>query len=288
MSTQTPQATGGTAKKSPNTPMDRVWQDNGPERRTGESAFVVDLQGFEGPMDLLLHLARNQKVDLTQISVLELARQYLAFVEHAKSVRMELAADYLVMAAWLAFLKSKLLIPQPKNDDEPSGEEMAAILQFRLQRLEAMRDAAAKLVNRHRLGRDVFARGAPETVIVEKRSLFEANLYDLLGAYAEARQRDTHEEVVIQQRKVWSLKDARSALRRMVGDIGDWAALDTFLVDAVGDASERTSALASAFAVSLEMVREGEIDLKQDKAFAPLMLRRRPSMAKDDIQGDVQ
>lgn len=268
--------------------MDRVWQDNGPERRTGESAFVVDLQGFEGPMDLLLHLARNQKVDLTQISVLELARQYLAFVEHAKSVRMELAADYLVMAAWLAFLKSKLLIPQPKNDDEPSGEEMAAILQFRLQRLEAMRDAAAKLVNRHRLGRDVFARGAPETVIVEKRSLFEANLYDLLGAYAEARQRDTHEEVVIQQRKVWSLKDARSALRRMVGDIGDWASLDAFLTDAVGDASERTSALASAFAVSLEMVREGEIDLKQDKAFAPLMLRRRPSMAKDDIQGDVQ
>ncbi|MEL6919605.1 MAG: ScpA family protein [Pseudomonadota bacterium] len=256
--------------------MDRVWQDNSLERRAGETAFVVDLDGFEGPMDLLLHLARNQKVDLTQISVLELARQYLSFVEHAKAVRMELAADYLVMAAWLAFLKSKLLIPQPKNDDEPSGQEMAAILQFRLQRLEAMRDAAAKLINRHRLGRDVFARGAPETVIVERLSLFEANLYDLLGAYAENRQRDAHEEVVIPQRKVWSLKDARTVLRRLVGDMGEWASLDAFLVDAVGDPRERASALASAFAVSLEMVREGEIDLKQEKAFARLMLRKKP------------
>jgi len=259
------------------TPMDPVWQDNGPERRAGDPAFLVDLAGFEGPLDLLLHLARNQKVDLKQISVLELARQYLAFVEEAKAVRMELAADYLVMAAWLAFLKSKLLIPKIKDDDGPSGEEMAAILQFRLRRLEAMRDVAAKLINRHRLGRDVFVRGAPETVIVEKRSLFEASLYDLLGAYAEARQRDVSDEVVIERRKVWSLKDARSILRRMVGDIGDWSALDAFLIDAVTDPRERASALASAFAVSLEMVREGEIDIRQDRPFSALMLRKRPA-----------
>ncbi|MEO1749373.1 MAG: ScpA family protein [Pseudomonadota bacterium] len=268
---------GNAAQKVPATPMDPVWQDNGPERRTGDPAFLVDLAGFEGPLDLLLHLARNQKVDLKQISILELARQYLAFVEEAKAVRMELAADYLVMAAWLAFLKSKLLIPKVKGEDGPSGEEMAAILQFRLRRLEAMRDAAAKLVNRHRLGRDVFVRGAPETVIVEKRSLFEASLYDLLGAYADARQRDVSDEVVIERRKVWSLKDARSILRRMVGDIGDWATLDAFLIDAAADPRERASALASAFAVSLEMVREGEIDIRQEKPFSTLMLRKRPT-----------
>lgn len=267
---------GDTGQSSPAVPMDPVWQDNGPERRTGDPAFLVDLEGFEGPLDLLLHLARNQKVDLKQISVLELARQYLTFVEEAKVVRMELAADYLVMAAWLAYLKSKLLIPQVKDEDGPSGEEMAAILHFRLRRLEAMRDAAAKLVNRHRLGRDVFARGAPETVIVEKRSLFEASLFGLLGAYADARQRDVSDEVVIERRKVWSLKDARTILRKLVGDIGDWAALDMFLIDAVSDPRERTSALASAFAVSLEMVREGEIDIRQDKPFSALMLRRRP------------
>lgn len=262
--------------------MDRVWSDGGPERLSGEPAFLVDLTGFEGPLDLLLHLARNQKVDLKQISILALAQQYLAFVEQAKAVRMELAADYLVMAAWLAFLKSKLLIPQPKDDDEPSGEEMAAILQFRLQRLEAMRDAAAKLVNRHRLGRDVFARGAPETVIIEKRNSFEASLYDLLGAYADTRQRDANQEVTIERRKVWSLSDARGALRRLVGEVGEWAALDGFLIDFIDDPADRASALASAFAVSLEMVREGEIDLRQDRPFAPLMLRKRPETDKDD------
>lgn len=256
--------------------MDAVWQDNGPERTTDDPSFLVDVGGFEGPLDLLLHLARSQKVDLTQISVLQLARQYLAFIDKARAVRMELAADYLVMAAWLAFLKSKLLIPQPKSGDEPSGEELAAVLQFRLQRLEAMRDAAAKLINRHRLGRDVFQRGAPETVMVEKRSEFDASLFDLLSAYAQSRQRDLGDEVVIHHRKVWSLKDARSMLQRMLGHMGvadDWAALDQFLIQLVDDPKERVSALASAFAVSLEMVREGELVLRQEGAFAPIMMR---------------
>ncbi|MGN6767846.1 MAG: segregation and condensation protein A, partial [Rhizobiaceae bacterium] len=170
-------------------PFERLWADNDTERATSEPSLVVDVDGFEGPLDLLLHLARNQKVDLARISVLALAEQYLLFIERARHFRLELAADYLVMAAWLAYLKSKLLIPKQPGDEEATGEEMAAVLQFRLQRLEAMRDAAARLVNRNRLGRDVFARGMPEAVVVEKRNEFSASLYDLLTAYAAQRQR---------------------------------------------------------------------------------------------------
>ena len=154
-------------------PMEALW-DTGTDRGLNEPALVIDVQGFEGPLDLLLHLARNQKVDLARISVLALAEQYLLFVEHAQAVRLELAADYLVMAAWLAYLKSKLLIPKTPDDDGETGEELAAALHFRLKRLEAMRDAAAKLVNRNRLGRDVFARGMPELVVLEKTNEYSA------------------------------------------------------------------------------------------------------------------
>ncbi len=170
-------------------PMDRLWAENDDSRAASDPALVVDVDGFEGPLDLLLHLARNQKVDLARISILALAEQYLAFIETARTLRLELAADYLVMAAWLAFLKSKLLIPKQPGEEGESGEELAAVLQFRLKRLEAMRDAAARLVNRNRLGRDVFARGMPELVIVEKRNEWSATLYDLLTAYAVQRQR---------------------------------------------------------------------------------------------------
>ena len=170
-------------------PMDRLWAENDDSRAASDPALVVDVDGFEGPLDLLLHLARNQKVDLARISVLALAEQYLVFIETARTLRLELAADYLVMAAWLAFLKSKLLIPKQPGEEGESGEELAAVLQFRLKRLEAMRDAAARLVNRNRLGRDVFARGMPELVIVEKRNEWSATLYDLLTAYAVQRQR---------------------------------------------------------------------------------------------------
>ncbi|SES06988.1 ScpA family protein [Rhizobium sp. NFR03] len=263
-------------------PMDAHWQAD--ERALHEAELVVDIAGFEGPLDLLLHLARNQKVDLSRISVLALAEQYIAFIESARSIRLELAADYLVMAAWLAFLKSRLLIPQPHKDDGPSGEEMASALAFRLKRLEAMRDAATRLVNRNRLGRDVFARGAPEHIPVERTSAFEASLYDLLQAYASLRQREAVMQVTIERRQVWSLADARLILARLMGGLSDWTALDDFLLRYVGDPRQRVSAVASAFAASLEMVREGRLEIRQAAAFAPIYVRLGDNpMTEDEI-----
>ena len=258
-------------------PFERLWADNDTERATSEPSLVVDVDGFEGPLDLLLHLARNQKVDLARISVLALAEQYLLFIERARHFRLELAADYLVMAAWLAYLKSKLLIPKQPGDEEATGEEMAAVLQFRLQRLEAMRDAAARLVNRNRLGRDVFARGMPEAVVVEKRNEFSASLYDLLTAYAAQRQRRAITNVQIAKRGVWSLKDARGILMRLVGQMRDWTALDSFLLDYLATPEERVTAIASSFAASLELVREGHLEMRQEQAFAALYMRSKPN-----------
>lgn len=256
--------------------MDVLWQDATSERGTHEESLMVDLAGFEGPLDLLLHLARTQKVDLTRISVLALAEQYLQFIDRARRVRIELAADYLVMAAWLAYLKSRLLIPRQAKDDGPSGEEMAASLAFRLKRLEAMRDAASRLVNRNRLGRDVFARGMPEHIATERRSAFEASLYDLVSAYAALRQRQAITQVTIEKRTVWSLADAREILVQLVGGFDDWTALDHFLLRYLADPAERATAIASAFAATLEMVREGRLELRQDGAFQPIYLRRGP------------
>lgn len=267
--------------------MERLWTGDEEKRGLSEPALVVDVDGFEGPLDLLLHLARNQKVDLARISVLALAEQYIAFIERARQLRLELAADYLVMAAWLAYLKSKLLIPKQPGDEGESGEEMAAILQFRLKRLEAMRDAAARLVNRNRLGRDVLARGLPETVIVEKRNEYSASLYDLLTAYAAQRQRQAITNVQIAKRGVWSLKEAREILTRLIGDIRDWTALDTFLVRWTTTLEERATAIASSFAASLEMVREGAIEVRQDEAFAPLFMRSRQKAAAHAAAGEV-
>jgi len=256
-------------------PMDRLWAENDDSRLTGDPSLVVDVAGFEGPLDLLLHLARNQKVDLARISILALAEQYLAFVEKVRVLRLELAADYLVMAAWLAFLKSKLLIPKLPGEEGESGEELAAVLQFRLKRLEAMRDAAARLVNRNRLGRDVFARGMPEMVIVEKRNAYSASLYDLLTAYAQQRQRQAINNVTIARRTVWSLKDAREMLARLIGTVGDWTALDSFLIEYLAAPEEKRTAMASSFAATLEMVREGKLEVRQDQVFAPIYLRGR-------------
>jgi segregation and condensation protein A len=253
-------------------PMDKLWEEQ--DRALSDKSLMVDLDGFEGPLDLLLHLARTQKVDLAKISVLALAEQYLAFVEDARKLRLELAADYLVMAAWLAFLKSKLLIPQKSDEEEQSGEEMAQALAFRLKRLEAMREAATRLINRNRLGRDIFARGMPEPIVIEKTSDYEASLYDLLTAYASQRQRNSLSLVTIAKRKVWSLTDARGILSRIVGKIDDWTALDQFLLTYLHDnEEERRTALASSFAASLEMVREGHLDIRQDGLFAPIFLR---------------
>lgn len=261
-------------------PMDRLWAENDETRLTGDPELVVDVNGFEGPLDLLLHLARNQKVDLTRISILALVEQYLAFIDKARAVRLELAADYLVMAAWLAFLKSKLLIPKQPGDEGESGEELAAVLQFRLRRLEAMRDAAARLVNRNRLGRDVLARGQPELVIVEKRNQYSATLYDLLTAYASQRQRQAITNVQIAKRGVWSLKQARDILTRLVGPLQDWTVLDSFLVEYLASPGEKRTAVASSFAASLELVREGKLEVRQQEAFAPIYLRGRSQNAK--------
>jgi segregation and condensation protein A len=254
--------------------MDKLWQDVTPERLTGEAGLVIDVAGFVGPLDLLLHLARSQKVDLSRISVLALAEQYLQFVETARRVRIELAADYLVMAAWLAFLKSKLLIPQQAKDDGPSGEEMAATLAFRLKRLEAMREAAERLVNRAQLGRDIFARGAPEHIPHINRSAYEANLYDLLSAYANLRQRQAITQVTIEKRQVWSLVEARELLNSLLGDVGEWTVLDQYLLQYVPDPAMRVTAIASAFAASLELVREGSLQIRQEGAFQPIYMRR--------------
>ena len=263
-------------------PMDDLWQEAAEGRGLHEESLVVDLAGFEGPLDLLLHLARTQKVDLTRISVLALAEQYLAFVEKARKIRIELAADYLVMAAWLAYLKSRLLIPKQAKDDGPSGEEMAASLAFRLKRLEAMRDAATRLINRNRLGRDVFARGMPEHIPTERRSAFEASLYDLLNAYSSLRQRQAVTQVTIEKRSVWSLSEAREILSLLVGEFEDWTALDHFMLRYLTDPAERTTAIASAFAATLELVREGRLELRQDGAFQPIYLRRGPNPDGDD------
>ncbi|MGI2032333.1 segregation and condensation protein A [Rhizobium panacihumi] len=255
------------------TPMEKLWQD-ADDRAVTDPALVIDVSGFEGPLDLLLHLARTQKVDLQRISVLALAEQYLLFIDSARKVRIELAADYLVMAAWLAFLKSKLLIPQQvRGDDGPSGEEMAAILAFRLKRLEAMREQATMLVNRNRIGRDIFVRGAPEHIPQRSQSAFDASLYDLLSAYANLRQRQAVTQVTIERRKVWSLVEARQMLTDMIGEIGDWTALQDYLLQYM-PAEERVTATASAFAASLELVREGKLEIRQDGAFQPIYMRQ--------------
>lgn len=254
-------------------PMDKLWSDDAGERGVTEPALVIDVAGFEGPLDLLLHLARSQKVDLARISVLALAEQYLEFVESARRVRLELAADYLVMAAWLAYLKSRLLIPQQKNSDEPSGEEMAATLAFRLKRLEAMREAAAKLTARSRLGVDVFARGMPEHIPEKAGQVFDASLYDLLSAYALLRQRQAVTQVTIARREVWSLADAREILLLLLGEDLGWTSLDRYLARYLAAPADRATAIASSFAASLELVREGRLQIRQDGAFGEIYMR---------------
>ncbi|HEY1943659.1 MAG TPA: ScpA family protein [Roseiarcus sp.] len=247
--------------------------DFGVERSEGEPAFTVDLDGFEGPLDLLLELARRQKVDLARISVLALAEQYLAFVEAARRLRLELAADYLVMAAWLAYLKSRLLLPAPAKPEGGDAAELADALAQRLRRLEQIRNAAEALINRPRMGRDFFARGAPEGIAKSSAVVYEATLYDLLSAYARQSQRHAQARVRFKARVVWSLAEAREALTRLLGEAIDWTELDTWLLAYVEPKMRRT-ARASSFSASLELVREGQIELRQEQAFAPIWVRR--------------
>jgi segregation and condensation protein A len=257
----------------------QIWETYQPaDRAPDQPALMVDVDGFEGPLDLLLALARSQKVDITRISILALADQYLTFIEKIRDLRLEVAADYLVMAAWLAYLKSRLLLPEAEGD-EPTGEELAADLAFRLRRLEAMREAAARLANRNRLGRDVFGRGAPEPIALIKKSEYQATLYDLLAAYAARRQELAISVVHVRAREVWSLHDAREVLNRMIGRLAEWTPIDVFLSPYFTSAEMRASVRASSFGASLELVREGRIDLRQIEAFAPLYIRDRIHVA---------
>jgi segregation and condensation protein A len=240
-------------------------------------AFVVDLDGFEGPLDLLLALARTQKVDLAKISILALVEQYLVFVAEAQKIKLELAADYLVMAAWLAYLKSRLLLPRDKEDpDTASAEDLAQRLAFRLMRLDAMRNAAAQLMTRKRLGRDIFSRGLPESVKTTRDTTYTAEIYDLLKAYADQRRRTVRVVHVVKARKVWSIKDARVRLEKLIGASAcDWTQLDLFLEQYLPKGEEERTALASSFGATLEMAREGLVELRQDEPFAPIYMRKR-------------
>jgi segregation and condensation protein A len=240
--------------------------------------LLITVDGFEGPLDLLLTLARTQRVDLARISVLRLAEQYLEFIEKARAVRIELAADYLVMAAWLAFLKSRLLLPKPAAGDEPSGEEMAAALAFRLERLAAMRQAAADLMARDQLGRDFFPRGMPETVAVDRQTAWSVTLADLLKAYARVTTRAEYRPLAFGQREVFAIEAALERLRRVVGASADWSKLAAFLPDGwTGQPERRRSAVASTFSAMLELAKLGEIEIRQEMVFAPIYLRRRES-----------
>lgn len=250
------------------------WFDT-PAPPSAEDIMYVDVDGYEGPLDLLLDLARRQKVDLSAISVLALSEQYLAFIDTIREKRIEIAADYLVMAAWLAYLKSRLMVPRAPSDEEPTGEMLAAMLQFRLKRLEAMRRVANQLMNRPRLGFGVHARGMPEPIEVARTSLWEASLYDLLKAYSAQRERSSTTEYTPLQRTVWSLQDARDILQRLIGDSFEWVPMDTYLSAYLAKPAERATVRASSFASSLELVRQGKIDLRQTETFGPLFMRRR-------------
>jgi segregation and condensation protein A len=256
------------------------WEADARPEADERDMLVVDVEGFEGPLDLLLALARTQKVDLAKISVLALAQQYLDFIAEARRLRLEVAADYLVMAAWLAFLKSKLLLPaEPSEEGEPTGAELAALLAFRLKRLHAMREASAQLMTRKRLGRDVFARGLPEPIRITRKSVYDANVYDLLKAYSQQRQRTAVRSLRMQPRTVWSLKEARDELERLLGMNLEWAPLDRLLAEFLVEPKLRRTALASSFTATLEMTREGKLEIRQTKSFAPLMVRRRERAA---------
>lgn len=245
------------------------------ERLAAES-LIVDVDGFEGPLDLLLSLGRSQKVDLRQVSILQLARQYLAFVERAKVLRLELAADYLVMAAWLAFLKSRLLLPPDPTDEGPSGEELAAHLAFQLERLQAMRESAAKLMARDRLGRDFFARGITTDLSQVRKITYSATLLDLMQAYARLRTRDEFRPYALDREAVYTVEQALERLRGLIGYSGDWIDIASFLPEGWDiDPARRRSATASTFAATLELVKEGRAEIRQTEVFAPIKVRKR-------------
>ena len=239
----------------------------------GAERLLIDIDGFEGPIDVLLSLARDQKVDLTRISILALAEQYLEFIAQARQLRMELAADYLVMAAWLAYLKSRLLLPAPPGDEEPSGAEMAAILAFQLQRLEAMRNAGTRLFERPLLDQAFFKRGETEPLKFENRASFEVTLYDVLRAYARQHARQEGSSLRIAPTELYSIEDALNRLKTLIGDLPDWTVLSSFLPSGLKDVLLVRSALASTFVATLELARNGRIEIQQSHPYAPVYIR---------------
>ncbi|KPD11439.1 ScpA family protein [Phaeobacter sp. 11ANDIMAR09] len=244
------------------------------EERLAAEALIVDVDGFEGPLDLLLTLSRTQKVDLRRISVLELARQYLTFVDHAKELRIELAADYLVMAAWLAYLKSRLLLPPDPSEEGPSGAELAAHLAFQLERLQAMRDAAARLMGRDQLGRDFFVRGQNQDIQRIRTVTYSANLLDLMQGYARIRTKDDFRPFVMDRDSVFTMEEALERMRSLIGFTGSWTDMLSYLPDGWHkDPVKRRSATAATFAASLQLVKEGRLEIRQSDNFAPIQLR---------------
>lgn len=246
------------------------------EERRAEEALIVDVDGYEGPLDLLLTLARVQKVDLMQVSILQLAEQYLTFVEQARALRIELAADYLVMAAWLAFLKSRLLLPPDPEDEGPSAEDLAAHLAFQLERLNAMRDASARLMGRDRLGQTRFVRGQPEQIARKRNVTYEVGLIDLMRAYARIKTKDEFRPYAFDRKDVFTMEQALERLRHLIGFAGDWTSLLTFLPDGWTGELRRRSATAATFAATLELAKQGKLEIRQAETFAPITLRRRP------------
>ncbi|NIA67538.1 segregation/condensation protein A [Pelagibius litoralis] len=244
-------------------------------RSVTRDRLLLDLDGYAGPIDILLELARAQKVDLTQIRILDLAEQYLEFVREARALRLELAADYLVMAAWLAYLKSRLLLPETGGDEEPSGAEMAAALKFQMQRLQAMRDAGEKLRALPQLDHDIFRRGTPERLRTKTTTQYEATLFDLLKAYGHNKTRATVTNLEIRATELYSVDDAMSRLSTLFGTtIPGWRSLSSFLPpDLHGDPLLGRSALAATFAASLELCKTGKLRIRQDGTFGPIYLR---------------
>ncbi len=258
------------------------------ETPSGDNAFVVDLEGYEGPIDVLLGMARNQKVDLAHISILALANQYLQFVEEARKQNLELAADYLVMAAWLAFLKSKMLLPDMGDEDEPTGDEMAAALQYQLRRLQAMQDAGEKLINRSRLGKDFFKRGEPEKFKTSINTIYELSLFELLKAYGDQKRRKEGTSAMqIASFEIYTVEDALQRLRKLLGPIPAWQNLWSFLPEGLKDGLLIRSAVASTFAASLELAKEGRLTVRQSETYGAIQIKpgtRKNEPANDDTQ----
>ncbi len=265
-----------------------------PEGEHDADALLLNLDGYEGPIDVLLEMARNQKVDLREISILQLARQYLAFIERAQDLRLDLAAEYLVMAAWLAYLKSRLLLPREKDESgEPSGEAMAEALQFQLRRLESMREAATRLINRPQLGVNIFARGEPEGLKVAYNATYKDKLYDLLKAYGDIRRRAEAAHYDLPVFNVMTMEEAMERMGRMLGNLPKsgphsvWTTLQSFMPENIKDALLRRSSLASTFTAGLELAKQGKVEIRQDGLFRPIYLRsaNRPPVA-DEVRDE--